>query len=165
MQRNLIETIAHAVNKMLEHKLKNASFDKSYSGIISDILFEPDTPRDSSQFGTYKIRFGTMEKIFRLDDNFVHEIGERVEVYIYENNPNHIVVKPVIRCIPPYKITYDSNENKYIEYRRVKTGGKIYETTDEYKLTQNKNDDSSQGVTEMKLPNNQTINFKGFDKF
>lgn len=165
MQRNLIETIAHAANKMLEHKLKNASFDKSYSGIISDILFEPDTPRDSSQFGTYKIKFGTMEKTFRLDDNFVHEIGERVNVYIYENNPNHIVVEPVIKHMPPCEITYDENENKYIEHRRTKTNGKIYETMAEIQITENQNDDGSQEVTEMKLPNSQTIKFKGFDKF
>lgn len=165
MQRNIVETIAYMVDQLTNKRLKNAKFDKSYSGIISDILFEPDTPRNSSQFGTYKIRFGTSEMAFRLDDNFVHEIGERVRVTVCENNPNHIIVKPVIERIPPYKITYDSNENKYIEYRRVKTGGKIYETTDEYKLTSTENDNGSQEIEfkEMELPNSQTIKFKGVD--
>lgn len=150
------------VDQITNKRLKNASFNKSYSGVISELLFEPDTPRDSSQFGTYKIKFGTIEKTFRLDDNFVHEIGERVTVTVYENNPNHIIVKPVVKYIPPYKITYDSDENKYIEYRRVKTGGKIYETTEEYKITSkgNNNDIQEIELTEMKLPKNQTIEFR-----
>ncbi len=163
MQRNLFETIADLTNQMVKHKLKKASFDKSYSGIISDILFEPDTPIDSSKFGTYKIRFGTAEKIVRLNDDFVHEIGERVEVHVYENNPNHIVVEPVIKSIPPKRIDYDKDKNAYVEHRIVKTKGKTYETIKEYKNTVKENDDGSYEVTEMKLPDDHTIKFEGFD--
>ena len=165
MQRNIPETIAYMVDQLINKRLKNAPFNKSYSGVISELLFEPDTPRDSSQFGTYKIRYGTSETVVKLNDSFVHEIGERVKVTLFENNPNHIVVKPVIRNIPPYKIAYDSKENKYIEYRRVKTGGKIYETTDEYKILSEKNNNGSQEIefTEIKLPNSQTIKFKEGD--
>ena len=159
----IIERLARDTDKLVKRRINNAPFDKSYSGIISDILFEPDTPIDSSQFGTYKIRFGTAEKIVRLNDDFVHEIGERVEVHVYENNPNHIVVKPIIKSIPPKRIDYDKDKNAYVEHRIVKTKGKTYETTQDYKITANENNDGSCEVTEMKFPNGCTIKFKGFD--
>ncbi len=162
MQRGVFETLAYYANQLIERRIEQAPFDKSYSGLISDILFEPDTPMDSSKFGTYKIRYGTKEKIVRLSDNFVHEIGERVEVYIYENNPNHIVVEPVIKRMPPCKIKYDDKENKYIEYRRTQTNGKIYETKQEYKLTEIDNDDG-QEVTKMELPDGHIINFENWN--
>ncbi|MCM1060153.1 MAG: hypothetical protein NC452_07640 [Eubacterium sp.] len=116
---------------------------------------------NSSKFGTYKIRYGTKEQTIKLNDNFVHEIGERVEVCVYENNPNHIVVEPVIKRIPPYKIDYDDNEKKYIEYRRTTTKGKIYETISEIKLTLEEKDDN-QEVKKMKLADGHTIHFKNW---
>lgn len=163
MQRNLLETIAYMVDQITNKRLKNASFNKSYSGVISELLFEPDTPRDNSQFGTYKIKFGTAEKVVRLNDDFIHEIGERVNMCMFENNPNHISVEPVIKGIAPNAIDYNSDENKYVEHRPVKTNGKTYETTGEYKITTKENDDGSREVTEMKLPDGHTIKFMGFD--
>lgn len=129
MQKNLMETIVYIADQITKHKLKKAPFDKSYSGVISEVLFDPDTPKNSFQFGTYKIRFGTSEKVIKLNDTFVHEIGERVNVCMYENNPNHIVTEPVIKEIAPENIDYDNNKNAFTEHRTVKTNGKAYETT------------------------------------
>ena len=151
--KTLSELIAQVVDRLVTRRLKEAPFDKSYSGVISEILFEPDTPMDSSKFGTYKVKYGVSEKTVKLNDNFVHEIGERVKVSVYENNPNHIVVTPIINRAPPYKIKYidfsdDNNEkekydgmktseiikklieedkcDKFIEYRQTKANGQIY---------------------------------------
>ena len=40
MQKPLFETIYDWVDKLVTHRLKEALFDKSYSGVISDVLFE-----------------------------------------------------------------------------------------------------------------------------
>lgn len=161
----ITEKYTQNTDKLVKCRINNAPFDKSYSGIISDILFEPDTPIDSPQFGTYKIRFGTSEKTVKLNDDFVHEIGERVNVCMFENNPNHIKVEPVIKHLAPNSIDYDIKENKYVEHRIVKTNGKTYETTGEYKIIAKENDDGSREVTEMKLPDGQTIKFEGFESW
>lgn len=69
----------------------------------------------------------------------------------------------VIKHLAPNSIDYDIKENKYVEHRIVKTNGKTYETTGEYKITTKENDDGSREVTEMKLPDGHTIKFEGFD--
>ena len=189
MQQTLYELIYSWVDKLVNHRLKNAPFDKSYSGVISEILFEPDTPTNSSKFGTYKVKYGVSEKIIKLNDSFVHEIGERVEVHVYENNPNHIVVEPVIQRIPPYKIKYIDYEgessskkqfdgmntedivkvlidkdkcDKFIEYRKVKTNGKIYETEQEYKLAVLDKGEKNEEVLALVLPNGWGIKFENW---
>ncbi len=41
MQKSLYEIIYELVDKLVNHRVKNAPFDKSYSGVISELLFEP----------------------------------------------------------------------------------------------------------------------------
>ena len=96
--RTLSELIAQVVDRLVTRRLKETPFDKSYGGVISEVLFNPDTPTNSSKFGTYKIKYGSIEKTFKLNDGLVHEISKRVYVHVYENNPNHIIV-PIIQRI------------------------------------------------------------------
>lgn len=152
LQQTVFEMMYGWVDKLVSNRLKQAPFDKSYSGVISEVLFDPDTPTNSSKFGTYKVKYGSSEKTFKLNDGLVHEIGERVDVHVYENNPNHIIVTPVVQRIAPYEIAYDDNEDKLIIYRRVKTNSKIYEIEREYKfIVENKGTDN-QKFTKMILP-------------
>lgn len=161
--KTLSELIAQVVDRLVNRRLKEAPFDKSYSGIISEVLFEPDTKPDDVKFGQYKVRYGNSEKIFKLNDGLVHEVGERVTVHIFENNPNRVDIKPTIKRIVPYKITYDNETDTFVEYRKIKTNGKIYELESEYKLTvENKGTDQEE-VTKMILPDGSEIEFEGWD--
>ena len=189
LQQTLYEMIYSWVDKLVSHRLKQASFDKSYSGVISEVLFDPDTPTTSFKFGTYKVKYGSSEKTFKLNDGLVHEIGERVDVYVYENNPNHIVVEPVIKRIPPYKIKYidyngessskkqfdgmktseivkklveEDKCDKFVEYRQTKTNGKIYETEQEYKLAVVDKGEESEEVLALILPDSRSIEFENW---
>ena len=164
MANNIPEVMAQAVDRLVVQRINNAPYDKTYSGIISDVLFEPDTKLNDEKFGQYKIRYGTgTEKIIKLNDGLVHEVGERVKVYVPENDRNRMFIEPTIKRIVPYKIVYDDENTKFIEHRKIETNGKVYEIKSEYKLTvENKGTDKEE-VTKMTLPDGSEILFEGWD--
>ena len=164
MANSISEIIAQAVDRLVGQRINNAPYDKTYSGIISDVLFKPDTDIKDEKFGQYKIRYGTgTEKIIKLNDGLVHEVGERVKVYIPENDRNRMFIEPTIKRIIPYKIVYDDENTKFIEHRKIETNGKVYEIKSEYKLTvENKGTDKEE-VTKMTLPDGSVIEFEGWD--
>ena len=164
MANNIPEVMAQAVDRLVVQRINNAPYDKTYSGIISDILFEPNTDIKDEKFGQYKIRYGTgAEKIIKLNDGLVHEVGERVKVYVPENDRNRMFIEPVVKRIIPYKIVYDDENTKFIEHRKIETNGKVYEIKSEYKLTvENKGTDKEE-VTKMTLPDGSVIKFEGWD--
>ena len=164
MANNIPEVMAQAVDRLVVQRINNAPYDKTYSGIISDVLFEPDTKLNDEKFGQYKIRYGTgTEKIIKLNDGLVHEVGERVKVYVPENDRNRMFIEPTIKRIIPYKIVYDDENTKFIEHRKIETNGKVYEIKSEYKLTvENKGTDKDE-VTKMTLPDGSVIEFEGWD--
>ena len=188
--KTLSELIAQVVDRLVNQRLKEAPFDKSYSGVISEVLFDPDTEPDDVKFGQYKVKYGSAEKTIKLNDGLVHEIGERVDVHIYENNSNHIVVAPIINRVPPYKIKYidyssDNNNkeqydgmktseiikklidedkcDKFIEYRQTKTNGQIYETEQEYKLAVLNKGADDEEVLALVLPDGRSIEFENWN--
>lgn len=161
--QTIIEGISQDTDKLISKRIDKAPFDKTYAGIISEILFEPDTKPDDIRFGQYKVRYGNSERKFKLNDGLVHEIGERVTVRVFENNPNRIYIEPTITRIVPYKIVYNNENDTFVEYRKVKTNGQVYELESEYKLTvENKGTDQEE-VTKMTLPNGDIIEFEGWD--
>ena len=164
MANNISEVMAQAVDRLVVQRINNAPYDKTYSGIISDVLFEPDTDIKDEKFGQYKIRYGTgAEKNIKLNDGIVHEIGERVKVYVPENDRNRMLIEPTIKSTTPYKIVYDDENTKFIEHRKIETNGKVYEIKSEYKLTvENKGTDKEE-VTKMTLPDGSVIEFEGWD--
>ena len=164
MANNIPEVMAQAVDRLVVQRINNAPYDKTYSGIISDVLFEPDTKLNDEKFGQYKIRYGTgTEKIIKLNDGLVHEVGERVKVYVPENDRNRMFIEPIVKRIIPYKIVYDDENTKFIEHRKIETNGKVYEIKSEYKLTvENKGTDKEE-VTKMTLPDGSVIEFEGWD--
>ena len=164
MANNIPEVMAQAVDRLVAQRINNAPYDKTYSGIISDVLFEPDTKLNDEKFGQYKIRYGTgTEKIIKLNDGLVHEVGERVKVYVPENDRNRMFIEPTVKRIIPYKIVYDDENTKFIEHRKIETNGKVYEIKSEYKLTvENKGTDKEE-VTKMTLPDGSVIEFEGWD--
>ena len=163
MAKNVAEVLAVAVANIAKKEVDNAPYDKTYSGIISDVLFEPTTDIKDENFGKYKIRYGTgTEKIIKLNDGLVHEIGERVKVHVPENDRNRMYIEPLVKRVIPYKIVYDNEKNSYTEYRKVETNGKTYELESEYKLIiENKGND--QEVKKMIFPNGSVIEFEGWD--
>lgn len=164
MANNISEVIAQAVDRLVKKEISQAPYDKTYSGIISDILFEPDTDIKDEKFGQYKIRYGTgAEKNIKLNDGIVHEIGERVKVYVPENDRNRMFIEPTIKSTTPYKIVYDDENTKFIEHRKIETNGKVYEIKSEYKLTVENKGTEKEEVTKMTLPDGSVIEFEGWD--
>ena len=163
MAKNVAEVLAVAVANIAKKEVDNAPYDKTYSGIISDVLFEPTTDIKDENFGQYKIRYGTgTEKTIKLNDGLVHEAGERVKVYVPENDRNRMYIEPIVKRVIPSKIVYDNEKNSYTEYRKVETNGKTYELESEYKLIiENKGND--QEVKKMIFPNGSVIEFEGWD--
>ena len=163
MAKNVAEVLAVAVANIAKKEVDNAPYDKTYSGIISDVLFEPTTDIKDENFGKYKIRYGTgTEKTIKLNDGLVHEVGERVKVHVPENDRNRMYIEPIVKRVVPSKIVYDNEKNSYTEYRKVETNGKTYELESEYKLIiENKGND--QEVKKMIFPNGSVIEFEGWD--
>lgn len=163
MAKNVAEVLAVAVANIAKKEVDNAPYDKTYSGIISDVLFEPTTDIKDENFGKYKIRYGTgTEKTIKLNDGLIHEVGERVKVHVPENDRNRMYIEPIIKRVVPSKIVYDNEKNSYTEYRKVETNGKTYELESEYKLIiENKGND--QEVKKMIFPNGSVIEFEGWD--
>ena len=164
MANSISEIIAQAVDRLVKKEISQAPYDKTYSGIISDVLFEPNTDIKNEKFGQYKIRYGTgAEKNIKLNDGIVHEIGERVKVYVPEHDRNSMFIEQTIKSTTPYKIVYDDENTKFIEHRKIETNGKVYEIKSEYKLTvENKGTDKEE-VTKMTLPDGSEILFEGWD--
>lgn len=157
------ENISRDTDQIIKSRLEKAPFDKTYAGIISEILFTPDTKPDDIKFGQYKIRYGNSEKRIKLNDGLVHEIGERVIVHIFENNPDRVDIDTTIKHIVPYKIVYNNETDTFVEYRKVKTNCQTYELKNEYKLAVENKDTAQEEVTKMTLPDGSEIEFEGWD--
>ena len=158
------EALSQVIDSLAKKRDKEAKYDKTYAGIISAILFEPDTDKKDQKFGTYKIRYGAgAEREIKLTDGIVHEVGERVNVYMPENNPNRAIVEPTITRTIPKKIVYNDEDNSFTEIREVNTNGVTYIVEDVYKLTvENKGTDEEE-ITKMTLPDGRVIEFENWD--
>lgn len=164
MANSISETIAQVVDRLVNQRIKNAPYDKTYSGIISDVLFEPTTDIKDENFGKYKIRYGTgTEKTIKLNDGLVHEIGERVKVHVPENDRNRMYIEPLVKRVIPYKIVYDDEKTSFIEHRKIETNGKAYEIESEYKLVVKNKDTENEEVEKMIFPDGTEVVFEGWD--
>ena len=126
----------YEAGRIADYKIQHAPFDKTYSGVISEVLFEPDTDIKDQKFGTYKIKYGSGgEKTVKINDGIVHEVGERVMVYVPENNLNRMFIEPVVKRSIARKIIYDNKTDTFTEIHKTITNGKTYEVQKEFKLT------------------------------
>lgn len=164
MNRDISELILYEASRIAENSVKAAPYDKTYSGIISDVLFEPTTDIKDENFGKYKIRYGTgTEKTIKLNDGLVHEVGERVKVHVPENDRNRMYIEPLVKRVIPYKIVYDDNKTSFIEHRKIETNGKVYEIESEYKLVVKNKGTENEEVEKMIFPDGTEIVFEGWD--
>ena len=164
MANSISEIIAQVVDRLVNQRIKTAPYDKTYSGIISDVLFEPTTDIKDEKFGQYKIRYGTgTEKTIKLNDGLVHEIGERVKVHVPENDRNRMYIEPIVKRVIPYKIVYDDDKTSFIEHRKIETNGKVYEIESEYKLVVKNKGTENEEVEKMIFPDGTEVVFEGWD--
>lgn len=162
------ENISLNIDQIIKTRFDKAPFDKTYAGIISEILFEPGTKPDDIRFGQYKVRYGNSERKFKLNDGLVHEIGERVTVHVFENDPNRIVVYPNIDYIVPSKVAYDEDDedtDSVTITREVKTNNQIYKIEDKYKLKIKNKNTKDVEISQVTLPNGQIVEFSGFNVY
>lgn len=164
MAKDVAEILAVAVANLTKKEVDNAPYDKTYSGIISNVLFEPTTNIKDENFGKYKIRYGTgTEKIIKLNDGLIHEVGERVKVHVPENDRNRMYIEPIVKRVIPYKIVYDDDKTSFIEHRKIETNGKVYEIESEYKLTVENKGTEQEEVKKMTFPDGSVVEFEGWD--
>ena len=164
MANSISETIAQVVDRLVAQRIKTAPYDKTYLGIISNVLFEPTTNIKDEKFGQYKIRYGTgTEKTIKLNDGLVHEVGERVKVHVPENDRNRMYIEPLVKRVIPYKIVYDDNKTSFIEHRKIETNGKVYEIESEYKLVVKNKGTENEEVEKMIFPDGTEVVFEGWD--
>ena len=164
MNRDISELILYEASRIAENSVKAAPYDKTYSGIISNVLFEPTTDIKDENFGKYKIRYGTgTEKTIKLNDGLVHEVGERVKVHVPENDRNRMYIEPIVKRVIPYKIVYDDDKTSFIEHRKIETNGKVYEIESEYKLVVKNKGTENEEVEKMIFPDGTEVVFEGWD--
>lgn len=163
--QKILESISQNIDQIIKTRFDKAPFDKTYAGIISEILFEPDTKPDDIRFGQYKVRYGNSERKFKLNDGLVHEIGERVTVHVFENNPNRIAVTPNIDYIVSSKVVRDEDTDSITITREVKTNNQIYKIEDKYKLKIKNKNTKDMEISQVTLPNGQTVEFSGFNVY
>lgn len=166
--QNLSQIIAQWVDRLVGQRVQKAPYDRTYGGIISAILFTPETRKDDVLFGQYKVRFGNTEKKVKLIDGIVHEVGERVNVTVCGNDPNRIIYEPVVRKTYPTKINWDkdnggdADKSKMTFTRKVTTNGSTYDSAREYTIEfKNKGEDNEEPV-KITLPDGQEIELEGF---
>lgn len=163
MNVDFFKKLAYHVDMLITARINQAKYDKTYSGIISEVLFEPGTDIKDSRFGTYKVRYAGKEQKIMLIDGLVHEVGERVEVCVPLNDPNRAVVYPTITRVIPHKIVYDREGDKFIEYRKTVTNGKTYELESVYELVVENKGQENEEVKKMICPDGSIINFENWD--
>ena len=164
MNRDISELILYEASRIAEDRVKTAPYDKTYSGIISNVLFEPTTDIKDEKFGQYKIRYGTgTEKIIKLNDGLVHEVGERVKVHVPENDRNRMYIEPLVKRVIPYKIVYDDEKTSFIEHMKIETNGKVYEIESEYKLVVKNKGTENEEVEKMIFPDGTEVVVEGWD--
>lgn len=161
MNRNLYEKLALYTDNLITARIKEADFDKSYSGIISAILFEPDTDVKDVKFGTYKVRYKNMEQTVRIDDGIVHEIGERVNVYVPRNDPNRTIVEPIIQDQTPCEVVFDDNKGELVFHYEITTNQKIYHTERMYKIEYENKGTLQEKPVKITTPDGREIKLTG----
>ncbi len=164
--------IADQVGNFVDKKIQNAAFDKTYNGIILKLLFDPTTNVNSSQFGTYIVRYENTERKIKISDGLIHSVGERVKVYTELNNSNNVYAEPIVKRILPKKIIYKSgtktgesttDEDIITEIREINLDGNIVATERLFKIEVKNRDTNNEEVTKMTFPNGEVVEFEGWD--
>jgi len=169
---NITEVAAQKIIDYIDKEIKKSPFDKTYNGIISDVLFAPDIDIKDNKFGTYLVRYNNIEKKVKITDKLIHSVGERVKVYVEENNPNNVTIEPIIKRIIPQKIIYKSGtvsgdntvgEDIITEIREVKTNNQTYRIESVFKIEVKNRDTETEEVTKMTFPDGSVFEFTGWD--
>ncbi len=169
---NITDIAAQKIIDYVDKEIKKAPFDKTYNGIISDILFNSDTDIKDSNFGMYLVKYGNTEKKIKITDGLVHSIGERVKVCIEENNPNNVSVESIVKRILPKEITYKNgtvsgnntvDEDTITEIREIKTNNQTYRIKSVFKIEVKNRDTETEEVTKMTFPDGSVVKFTGWD--
>ncbi len=141
------------ITKEVDKKVRKAGFDTTYKGIIQDILFTPNTPKDDFYYMRYRIFYNGAVNELYIRDGYIHNIGERVLVYV----PNNVNQEKYVECISPIpypdKVIWDNSTDQLIVERYPKTPSGDFTITKEFDFTITGKGTSEQKVTEVKFPN------------
>ena len=155
------QSIFQQTEGLLDYKINQAPFDKTYSGIISEILFDPETKVNDLKFGTYKIRYNNIEQKIKLNDGIVHEVGERVQIYVPENNSNRAIVEPVIKEHVPCKIIYHDDKGELVFNYETTINQQLYKVERKYQIEFKDRGTQQEKVTKIITPEGRRIELEG----
>ena len=151
-----ISKITSYTDKLVESRIKKATFDKTYTGIITEIKFETSTSPADDDYNKYSVRFNTIDRDFIIDDGKFHNVGERVLVHLPNNDLNKRFIETLNDISShPLKIVYDDEKDEVTEYWND-TLSRTFIVTVENKGTED------ESVTKLIFPDGSEMELEGF---
>lgn len=126
-----VELIADILIDTSKEISANSGFDKTYIGSITEVMFNKDTLPTDDNYNKYKIRYGTLENDFIINDGKAHSLNEKVQVIVPCDKLKDKVVEAE-NYSHPAKIEYIDGKNPETVVIDGKTYTKTIDTVNTY---------------------------------
>lgn len=156
---NLCSLMAKEVDRIVEERMKKASFDKTYIGMIQEVCFNANTPTNAQEYQRYKILYNGIENYVYVRDGIIHSVGDRIMVTLPNGKLKDKYVEVLTPNAHPTKIEYDNANDKIIETWKNNVGTEVKR---EYKLTVENKGTDDELVTELIFPDGTVMDLKDF---
>ena len=172
---NAVDSLIDSIYKCMQTGVQQASFDTTYTGIITKVNFDENTKPTDKTYNNYAVKYNGVERNFYIKDGITHKVGEAVRVHVPKNNSTSRYVEVINNNgSHPYHIEYNDDDDTITElWCNDKTAIANYfekqEPIDEDKITQrvftlvveNKGTENEE-VTQMIFPDGSKMELKGF---
>lgn len=156
---DICKTIMNETDKLIEARISKAAYDKTYFGIISELLFDASTTPDDKNYYRYKVYYNNTIQEFTLKDGVIHSVGDRVKITIPRGVMKDKIAEVLTPTPYPSNYEYDDTNDKLIVTYTNYEGSSI---TNEYEFTITGKGTDNQHYTQVKCPDGHLINLTGF---
>ena len=77
-----LRTIVRSMLKCVQAGVQQASFDTTYTGIITKVNFDENTKPTDKTYNNYVVKYNGVERNFYIKDGITHKVGEAVRVHV-----------------------------------------------------------------------------------
>lgn len=164
----ITEQMCQDIDKLVLSRLYEAKFDKTYTAVITEVMFNNETDRSNANFERYKCLYNGLEEYVYIHDNNIHSVGEQIQITIPLNIEKNKYVSSLNARKHPVKAKYEDLEEKTEEGYNI---GKITETWKNnqdayieriYKLIIKDKDLLTEEIVKMICSDDSFIDFEGF---
>ena len=171
-----LRTIVRSMLKCMQAGVQQASFDTTYTGIITKVNFDENTKPTDKTYNNYAVKYNGVERNFYIKDGITHKVGEAVRVHVPKNNSTSRYVEAMNNTngSHPYHIEYNDDDDTITELwcddeTAIANYFEKQEPINEDKITQrvytlvveNKGTENEE-VTQMIFPDGSKMDIKGF---